>query len=65
MSESLTSKTLTNWVTFSFALVKINNIIVELSRGRKGLRNVAVRGFHIYKAEGSRLLLELATYNDF
>ena len=52
MLESLTSKTLTNWVTFLFALLKIN-VIVELSHGCKGLRNVTVHGFHVYKAEGA------------
>ena len=54
MLESLMSKTLMNWVTFLFALLKIN-IIAELSHGREGwemylfLLTTAVGGFHVYK----------------
>ena len=54
MLESLTSKTLTNWVTFLFAPLKIN-IIVELSHGHEGWDmylfslTTAVCGIHVYK----------------
>ena len=54
MLESLTNKSLTNWVTFLFAPLKIN-IIAKLPHGRKGGEmylfslTTAVHGFYVYK----------------